>query len=437
MIISTISFITLSILTDFNNWIEMHLAGGQNSPIAIAVIFLGGLTASLLPCVYPLYPITAGIISSRAKDGKIIHPLVYYFGLAFMYFIFGLMAAVSGGAFNQIMRLPATNLIIGLVVFVLGLAAIELIYIPFFQQHDFGEKQHGLKKTFLMGMGAGFLSSPCVGPVVVAILIQITAVTAENPSLEVILFSSLKMFIFGLGLGLPFILISIFHVKLPKSGKWMKSVEYILGILIFYFSYIFIEKGLTQLGYSSNQIYLIVIGFVGFVFAHYYYQKEATHQEKIKQSLLLAVMILAVIFIYKGVSISSTVSIPEKVSKIEEHGNLKWYRDREEAYQASRNTGKKIFIDFYADWCTNCKVFAEMTLTDKELNKALSNAILLKIYDTDSVFEEYAKEKGFEELNIGLPFFTILDMQGNIVFKTNNYEKKDEMIRYLEGKSGL
>jgi thiol:disulfide interchange protein DsbD len=49
------------------------------------------------------------------------------------------------------------------------------------------------------------------------------------------------MLSFGLGLGIPFLLIGVFGVSLPKSGRWMMYVQYVLGILIIYFGWTYIH----------------------------------------------------------------------------------------------------------------------------------------------------------------------------------------------------
>lgn len=53
-----------------NSWLETHLADSQTSPLSYVFLFLGGIVASLLPCTYPLYPITANIIRSRSEHEK-------------------------------------------------------------------------------------------------------------------------------------------------------------------------------------------------------------------------------------------------------------------------------------------------------------------------------------------------------------------------------
>lgn len=119
--------------SEIQTFIELQLSSGNFSLTTVFFLALGGLLSGLLPCVYPLYPITAGILKTRVSKHKWSHPLVYYFGLALMYAIFGLIAGVSGGVFNSFLRYPETQLVLSLLLFVLGLSVAEFLYFPFFQ----------------------------------------------------------------------------------------------------------------------------------------------------------------------------------------------------------------------------------------------------------------------------------------------------------------
>jgi thiol:disulfide interchange protein DsbD len=220
-----------------NSWVEAQLATNHSSMGAFVFLMIGGFLASLLPCVYPLYPITASIIQARSqnKTQKALHPSIYYAGLAFVYFVFGFIAAATGGAFNDLMRLPLTNIALSMLFLILALATAGLLHISMFSTSAIGEKTSGVFGTFVMGMGAGLLSSSCVGPFVVSILVGMAS-QADGFSMINTLTAALKMLFFGLGLGVPFLLIGLFGVRLPKSGNWMKYVQWALGVLILYFS---------------------------------------------------------------------------------------------------------------------------------------------------------------------------------------------------------
>lgn len=427
-------------IAEMNAWIEGKLSSDNTSAASYFFLFLGGLLASLLPCVYPLYPITANVIKARGNNSsRYIHPLFYFFGLAAMYLIFGIIASVSGGAFNQVMRLPETNIVIGIVIVLMGISAAGLIHIPLFGGQTETTK-NGVFGTFLLGMGAGLLASSCVGPIVVSILIGLASAVGDTFSVTLAVASAFKMFSFGLGLGIPFLLIGVFGVSLPKSGKWMTYVQYTLGIVIVYFGWTYIGKALEILGYSSEAVQLIGGGAVLVLVSSYFFQsKERLSDERMKRSLLILASIVGTIALVRGIlplngmatQIMET-NVDEGKAKVEKKGKLTWYLDTEAAYEEARRTGKNVFIDFYGSWCTNCKAFEKMTTEDESLIASLENAILLKIYDTTPAFKEFSNDSRFPELKVGLPFFVITNTSGDLIYKTNDYLKTEEMSMFLE-----
>lgn len=428
-------------ISEMNSWIEGKLSADNTSFVSYLFLFLGGLLASLLPCVYPLYPITASVIKARGHaSSRFIHPLSYFFGMAIMYLVFGVVASFSGGAFNQVMRLAITNLAIGIIIIIMGISAAGLIHIPLFGgQTD--TKNKSAVGTFLLGMGAGLLASSCVGPVVVSILIGLASSMGDSFSASLAIWSSFKMLSFGLGLGVPFLLIGVFGIRLPKSGKWMTYVQYLLGIVIVYFGWTYIEKALQIYNFSSESIQLVGIGSLLVLISTFYFQSsERFIEERVKRSMLILCSIVGALILVRGMIPTSLTNAYSGVSNVspvhtvntETKGKLTWYLDKEAAYAEAKKTGKNVFIDFYGNWCTNCKAFEKMTLENEELIASLENAVLLKIYDTTPEFMTYSGDSRFPELKVGLPFFVITDTEGGLIYKTNDYLKTSEMGLFLE-----
>ncbi|EPG74872.1 cytochrome C biogenesis protein transmembrane region [Leptospira fainei serovar Hurstbridge str. BUT 6] len=416
-----------------NRWIENGINGESFSVFSAVFLFAGGLFASLLPCVYPLYPITVGIIQSRGQstESKILHPLLYYVGLSFMYLCFGVLAGLTGGAFNTILRFPVTNLILSILIFLLALASVNLLHIPGRYSNNTKGYQ-GWKGTFLLGMGAGFLSSPCVGPVVVAILIQVTA-GVGSVSISSLALASVKMTLFGMGLGLPFLMIGVFGLHLPRSGKWLKWIQMSLGLLVFYFAWLYYIKAMNLWGVQNHLSISILVAGLGIFLTSYFYQNKILHKtERTKKALLLTGSVLFIALFIRLVGWGTAPDV-YKEDLIEQHGNLGWHRVSQAAFEVAKSEARPVFVDFYADWCTNCKEFEELTLSDPELNKALNHAVLLKIKDDDKEFQSFEQDPRFPELKIGLPFFVIFSPDGQVLFKTNNYLNTPDMIRTIRG----
>lgn len=423
-----------------NAWIEAHLSSGNAGASAYFFLFLGGVLASLLPCTYPLYPITLNILKARSQPNKkFLHPVVYYAGIVTMYFLFGIIASATGGAFNSILHLPLTNLIISAVVLILALSSMDLLYLPMFSGASTDGQKKSALATFAMGLSAGLLSSACVGPVVVSILIGIAASSNQFSPLLAFTAAS-KMLFFGIGVGLPFLLIGVFGFTLPKSGKWMKYIQWGLGMLILYFSYSYLEKALLGYGFKEPAISLTAVGMGTLLFSIFHLQPaNVMVYQKTKTALFALAAIVGFLLLFKAFlpasdlhsGVAPTTAGNTNEPQTEQKGKLTWYLDKSAAYAAAQQKGKPVFIDFHGDWCTNCKAFQETTQSNPVLNEALQNAILLKVYDGSPTFQQYAADARFPELKVGLPFFIITDKEENLLYKTNDYLKVDEMTLFL------
>ena len=421
-----------------NSWIDAQLSAEHGVLFTYGLLFLGGLMASLLPCVYPLYPVTVTVVQGRAapSQSRFHHPIAYYAGLVATYVAFGIIAALTGGMLNQVMTLAATNLLIGVLFVILALSVIDLWPITFFQQRDIGAGS-GTLGTLVLGMSAGLLSSACVGPVVVGILLGVAASTTEVTVTSVTA-ASTKMLLFGMGLGLPFLLLSLFGTTLPKGGRWMRYVQLLLAAVIAYFAWLYLVKGLQIMGLADDQIVLTLVGCALVLFAAFNVQDSAkAAHERMQRAAMGLTLAVGVAVLFRGIGLSQSVDMPIMASTrggelVEEKHDLTWYLEEESAYRQAALQGKNVFIDFYGNWCTNCKEFEKLTGSDRELNAALKQGVLLKIYDTSPTFAKYREDPRYQELKVGLPFFVITDPQGSLLYKTTDYLKTDEMALFLE-----
>ena len=428
----------MSGLAEINTWISGQLSSADGSLLTYLWLFAGGLVASLLPCVYPLYPVTISVLRARGSASRWVHPLLYYLGLVMIYLVFGAFAGFGGGFLNELMQYSVTNLVIGGIFLVLALAVVDYLHLPIFKSRG-TDPGDGATGTVLMGMSAGLLSSACVGPVVVGILLTIAASSDGAPAVAAIQ-GAVSMLAFGLGLGLPLLMIGLFGIQLPKGGAWMPVIQWVLALLILWFSYLYLEKGLLVLGLDTAQVSLSMGGLALVLLALYFWQDPiVSRQQRIQRSLLATAAIIGVTLLLRGMLPAPITQIAnldgEQASVasllIEEKHGLTWHLDRDVAYEMAAQTGRNVFIDFYAHWCANCKEFVKLTGTDATLNAALQNAVLLKVYDTSPEFDVYAADLRFPELNVGLPFFVITDAKGHLLFKTTDYLQTEDMALFL------
>jgi thiol:disulfide interchange protein DsbD len=200
------------------------------SPLSYLGAFAGGLALSLTPCIYPLIPIVVGYIgisagSSRLKGFGL--SLLYVLGTAFTYSCLGLLASLTGSMFGRIAVSWPAHLILGGIIFVFGLSLLDLFSLPAVSFRVSASKK-GYFPVFILGLVSGLAVSPCITPVLGAILAYLAA--KQN-----IFFGSTLLFTFALGMGLPLVLLGTFSaqvINLPKSGKWMVYIKKFFAFIL-------------------------------------------------------------------------------------------------------------------------------------------------------------------------------------------------------------
>src|SRR5215467_12551293 len=208
-----------------------ELLGAGRFWLGGAVVFLGGLFTALTPCVYPLIPITVGVFGARKASGRgksILLTSSYVLGMAAVFAALGVLAARTGQAFGSILGDP--RFAIGLAIFLAILAssmfgAFELTLPSGLTQRLNAVGGAGLAGAFLMGAVSGFLAAPCTGPVLAGLL----AFVAKSQSIAL---GAALLFVYALGIGVPFVLIGVFALRLPKGGAWMEWVKSVLGVAL-------------------------------------------------------------------------------------------------------------------------------------------------------------------------------------------------------------
>ena len=216
----------------------------QSSIIAsLAAAFAGGLLASLTPCIYPMIPITAGVIGHANVGGSRLRgfllSLVYVTGMALAYAALGVFAAATGRFFGTINSSPWTFLAVGNLILVFALGMLEVFNLPSFAGR-FTSRQLGLTGIFLAGLSSALVAGPCTTPVLGTLL----AYTASSQN---ILLGGLLLFTFSLGMGALLVGVgtfSSFLTALPKSGPWLVTIKKILGLLMLGLAqYFFVKAG--------------------------------------------------------------------------------------------------------------------------------------------------------------------------------------------------
>src|SRR5256886_9566727 len=144
----------------------------HNPLIALVTLFGAGLVTSLTPCIYPMIPITAGILSgatagqpSRGRTARLT--LAYATGLALFYAILGLIAGLSGSLFVYLSASPWARFAIGNLLLVFALAMFDVIPVSAPQRlmrWAGGLGGGSYPAVFLLGATSGIVAAPCGAP---------------------------------------------------------------------------------------------------------------------------------------------------------------------------------------------------------------------------------------------------------------------------------
>lgn len=424
---------------------SLHIS--QEKPFfTLSLFFVGGFLSSLFPCYYPLIPITVGFLQKRKAKYLWIHPFLYWFGSLFIYIILGIFAALSGILLTKILQNGWTILGLGLIYLYLGFAIIDFVSLEptFFHTLEGKTKsKDSLFFTFLMGIISGLAASACVSPALVSVLLFVVQVTSSSyVGFSSFIFGISLMASYGAGLGVPFFITGIIGGKLPRSGIWMDWIKKGFFLVIVILAYYQIQKGLNvfkiEAAISISLLVLIFILWVGSYFIFRKIIKDIFYFRRFYTYFCIGLAFIILFFFIQLYGDKKTDILEEKEIFSHNYGsyeykkNLKIYRSFQEALEEAKKHQKPIFIDFYADWCTNCVEFSKLIEQDNDLNALLNKTIFLKILDTDPIFDYFSNQKGFEELQIGLPFFVILSSDDQILYKSVNYRDKENFRKVIE-----
>jgi cytochrome c-type biogenesis protein len=223
----------------------------QHNPIlAVATLFGAGLLTSLTPCVYPMIPITAGVLAGSAgadaSRGRVVSlTLTYVLGLALLYATLGLIAGLSGTLFGTVSASPWARLAIGNLLLIFGLFMLDVI--PISAPGRLVGWASGLgagtyPAVFLLGATSGIVAAPCGAPAFAAVLTWVS--TTGSPALGFV-----YLFVFSLGMTALLVAVGLFSgvlSRLPRSGRWMVWIKKAGGlILIAMAQYYFVQTGMV------------------------------------------------------------------------------------------------------------------------------------------------------------------------------------------------
>ena len=354
-------------------WLD-HVLAQPASGLWFAAAFLAGLALNLTPCVYPMLPVTIAFFSGQTKGRRAplaLLGLSYVVGMSLTYATLGLAAAKTGALFGSWLQHPAVLLSIAALIIALALGMFGLYELkpPAWIAQRFGQAPSGALGAFAMGLAVGLIAAPCVGPFILSLILLIGKLA--NPTLGFWL-----LFVMGLGMGLPFLLIGLLANRLarwPKSGPWLVWNKKALGVVLLGLAFYFVRP-------------------------------------------LLPMM-------------ATRTSTPA--------ASVAWRAYHPEALERARDAKQPAIVDTYADWCVPCVELDHVTFHDPRVVQRLSGFITLRIDATREVPDD-AQPLLDRYGIIGVPTILLFDAEGreHPELRVSGFVSPDEMLKRFDRLTG-
>lgn len=394
--------------------------------VTLVGIFFAGLALNLTPCVYPIIPITISFFINQggASQGKpnlkrtFAMAAVYVLGMALTYSVLGVIASLSGGLFGAALQSPWV--LIGLAVLMLALS-LSMFGVYEFKvpealnrfANSSTQSTSGLLGALVMGLTMGIVAAPCIGPFVVALLVEVGR--RGDP-----LFGFLLFFVLALGLGFPFLILGTFSGSIkamPRSGLWMVTVRKVFGLILIGMALYFLNP---LMGNWSKYIFIAFFALSALYLLFFEAGKAKPVQFAwVLRAIGLGAAVLAVVF-----------ALPKKVES-----SIEWKPYSEQAVVEATKQGKGVIIDSFATWCIPCKELDELTFTETNVKKEAEKFITLKL-DLTSDDPNTEAGRAREKFKIkGVPTIIFLDAKGNEMpsLRLEGFEKPDKFLTRMKG----
>ena len=271
-----------------------------------------------------------------------------------------------------------------------------------------------------MGAISGLVVSPCVTPILAGALIYV----AGSGDVAT---GALSLFSLAMGMGVPLIIMGTGggHI-LPRAGAWMEDIKRFFGIIM-------LVIAVWLLGRIVDAS--LVMALYGTIMAGYGVYLGALepvpeYGSRVKRAFAMILTLYGALMIIGAASGSSNLlqplsrpashevvaAITASPSNIEQHGawtRLKGSQALEQALAQARTDGRPVLVDFFADWCTACKILEKETLNEASVLSSLGSHVLLQVDITEINDENQAI---MEQYNIfGLPCLVFFDAKGKEV----------------------
>lgn len=397
--------------------------GLEKNPLWLILLqFLSfGLMLSLTPCVFPMIPILSGLIVGQKNPSTaraFSMSLVYVLAMAVAYTVVGVVAGLAGTNLQAMFQKPLIIVAFSAIFVFLAFSMFGFyeLQLPSKWQNklmNISNRQQGgsLLGVAVMGLLSALIVGPCVAPPLAAAVIYISS--SQNGAF----IGGLALFMMSFGMGLPLLLIGASAGKwMPNSGGWMNLVKSFFGIALIGMAVWFISRIIDD----NITLYLwsALLIFGGFMW-HAHAQRSGVSAmamsffDAVRWLSILIGSLLLLAALAGGTRVTRPfdglfVASEQQSAKQLSFAKVKTVEQLEQAIEQSE---LPILLDFYADWCVECKHMAKTTFKNPQIIQLANGFTRLKADVTAN--DELDKEL-MQRFNIvGPPAMLFFDKNGN------------------------
>jgi len=406
--------------------------------------FLGGFAALLMPCIFPMLPLTVSYFTKNGKGKAAGQAAAYGLSIIVIYVLLGLVITLIFGsdALNALSTNGVFNFFFFLLLIIFGISFLGAFEITLpsslANKLDANSDKGGLMGLFFMAATLVVVSFSCTGPIIGTLLVE-AASKGER------LGPAIGMLGFSMALAIPFTLFALFPSalkSLPKSGGWLNSVKVVLGLLELAFALKFLSN--VDLAYHWNwfdreiflALWIVIFAVMGFYLLgklRFSHDSEVSYVS-VPRAFLAIIVLSFVVYMIPGMwgaplkSISaflppsSTQDFDLYTSSQLNAGNgggsvsaqsfkgikkyedvfkrapssklgLEAFYDYDQALQVAKTEGKPVLIDFTGWNCVNCRKMESTVWTNQEVLKRLrSQFVMAELYVDDKTELEKSEQ---------------------------------------------
>lgn len=359
----------------------------------IILSFFGfGLLLALTPCVFPMIPIISSVILAQGKGmgtrRAFLLSLVYVLSMAVAYTIAGVLAGLFGANLQAAFQTPWIITAFALIFVLLSLSMFDLyeLQIPNFIQSrlsKLGSQRGGVIGIAIMGFLSALIVGPCVAAPLAGALIYIGQ-TGDA------LLGGVALFSLSIGMGIPLLIVGTTSGRfMPKPGMWMDVIKAVFGVMLLGIAIWMMGRVLDE-----NATLLLWGGLAVFVAinmnaleplgAHPSWSSRAN-----VKALGFMILLYGISLLVGGMAGAKNILHPldpfiaqaqAATISVKEHKKFEKITSIEELNAIlAENKGKRVMVDFYADWCTACKELEAKTFSDESVKTAMDSFVLVQV----------------------------------------------------------